>query len=257
MEKIELRYQFDGAVAYIRLSAPKGNILDKQMMNEITRAFGEFEENRAVKAVVLEGAGKNFSFGASVEEHKKEMAREMLQVFHRMLQTISGSHIPVISKIKGYCLGGALELVLSTHLVFAHDSAVFGQPEINLGVFPPPASLLLPLKIGYGSAEELLVSGRNFSANEACRYGLVNYLFEDLQKMDDELDQWLKKNVIPKSASSLRMAVKASRMQLNDLIEEKFPQLESLYLDELMETNDANEGINAFLEKRKPKWKNE
>ncbi|MEK6615978.1 MAG: enoyl-CoA hydratase/isomerase family protein, partial [Bacteroidota bacterium] len=142
------------------------------------------------------------------------------------------------------------------NFMFADKTAKFGQPEIVLGVFPPPASILLPEKIGLARAEDLLLTGKTISAEEAKSIGLLNEIFEDRVTMDLETEKWIEKNILPKSASSLRFAVRASRAKFNHLLSNFLPQLENLYVKQLMETYDANEGINAFIEKRTPVWNN-
>ena len=207
-----------------------------------------------IKLITFEGEGKHFSFGASVEEHTKELAETMLRNFHKLFFTIRDLAIPTMAKVSGQCLGGGLELALICNFIFADKSAKLGQPEIVLGVFPPPASLLLPLKIGYAKAEELLITGRTFGAEEGKAIGLLNEVYEDKAQMEAETKAWIEKNILPKSASSLRYGVKAARVKFNHILGNFLPQLEFMYVKQLMETKDANEGINSFLEKRKPVW---
>jgi cyclohexa-1,5-dienecarbonyl-CoA hydratase len=142
------------------------------------------------------------------------------------------------------------------NFLFADKSSRLGQPEITLGVFPPPASILLPEKIGYARAEDLLITGKIISGEEAEAIGLVNELFEDKNAMDAGVDKWIEQYILPKSASSLRYAVRAARLKLNQIFTNFLPMLESMYVNRLMKTHDANEGINSFLEKRKPEWQN-
>jgi len=123
-------------------------------------------------------------------------------------------------------------------------------------VYPPPASLLLPLKIGYARAEELLLTGKVIDAEEGYRIGLLNHVFENKDDLNLEMNAWIEKNIVPKSASSLRYGVKAARVKFNHILGNFLPQLEYMYVKQLMETKDANEGINSFLEKRQPVWEN-
>jgi cyclohexa-1,5-dienecarbonyl-CoA hydratase len=152
-------------------------------------------------------------------------------------------------------LGGGLELALMCNFLFADKSAKLGQPEINLGVFPPPASVILPLKIGNAKAEDLILTGKSITAEEGKTIGLINDVFEDKETMEMTLDKWISEYILPKSASSLRFAVRASRKKFNNILRKTLAEVEELYLNELMESEDANEGINSFLEKRKPIWK--
>lgn len=256
MEKLQVEYRYGGQVVQLTLNDGKGNVLDSLMMQELHQALDEFKTQKALKAIVLTGAGKNFSFGASVEEHRKEKAAAMLSAFHGLLMKLSRLNIPLISLVSGHCLGGGLEVVLMSNLIFADASARLGQPEINLGVFPPPASLLLPLKLGFARAEELLLTGRMLTADQAREIGLVNQSFDSPGAMKAAADHWLEKYILPKSASSLRFAVQAFRMPMQQQFEQYLPKLETLYLEHLMATSDANEGIASFLEKRKPEWVN-
>jgi len=256
MEKIKVEYTHDGAVARIILDDGKGNVLDNVMMNDLHQLFAELKDNNDIKLISFEGAGKHFSFGASVPEHTKEKAADMLDSFHRLFYEIADMSIPTMAKISGQCLGGGMELALACNFLYADKTAMLGQPEIMLGVYAPPASILLPLKIGNAKAEDLLITGKSITADEACRIGLVNEVFEDRDAMDTALDEWINKTFVPKSASSLRYAVRVARKVFNKTVKTELPELEKIYVSELMETNDANEGINSFLEKRKPEWKN-
>jgi cyclohexa-1,5-dienecarbonyl-CoA hydratase len=255
MEKIKLNYTHDNAVANITLDDGKGNVLDNIMMLEILDVFKEIRANQHIKLITFTGAGKHFSFGASVEEHTKELAPTMLRTFHKIFEEIVDMGIPTMAKISGQCLGGGLELALICNFMFADKTAVLGQPEIILGVFPPPASIILPIKIGNARAEEMLITGRNMKAEEGERIGLLNRVFEDKEALNAGADEWIGQHIIPKSASSLKFAVKATRTTFNYILGNKLPQLEYTYTQQLMETHDANEGINSFLEKRKPVWK--
>jgi cyclohexa-1,5-dienecarbonyl-CoA hydratase len=256
MEKIKLEYTHGNSIVRITLNAPKGNVLDSVMMKELTDVLKSFKNNNAIKAMTFEGAGDHFSFGASVEEHKKEFAAGMLKDFHNIFYTMSDLNILAIAKISGQCLGGALELCLMCNIIFADKTAFLGQPEIILGVFPPPASILLPMKIGSARAEELLISGKSISAEKAFSLGIVNEVFEDKNAMNTSVDEYITKQILPKSASSLKYAVQASRAFMYHILLKFLPTLEDTYVNELMNTNDANEGINSFLEKRKPVWLN-
>jgi len=256
MKKIKLEYAFDKTVARIILDDGKGNVLDGVMMRELLDVLDDLKNKQSIKLITFEGAGKHFSFGASVEEHTKEKAATMLRTFHNMFYRIVDMGIPTLAKIWGQCLGGGMELALVCNILYADKSARLGQPEIVLGVFPPPASIILPLKVGNAKAEELLITGRSISAEEGCTMGLINEVFDDQENLDIELNKWIEKYIVPKSASSLKYAVKAARTNFNTRIGNELPKVEEMYLGQLMNTEDANEGIAAFIEKRKPVWKN-
>ena len=257
MQKIKLEYTHDNSVACVILDDGKVNVIDSIMMGELNELLNTFKENKDIKLITFESAGKHFSFGASVEEHKKENAPKMLKEFHQIFYIITELAIPTLAKISGQCLGGGLELALICNFLFADKTAKLGQPEILLGVFPPPASVILPLKIGNAKAEEIILTGKSISADVGKAIGLINEVFENKEEMEKGLNEWIANNILNKSASSLRSTVKASRITFNHLLRKMLPAVEEMYIKELMETNDANEGINSFIEKRKPVWKNQ
>lgn len=257
MQKIKTFYTHNNSVVRVVLDDGKGNVLDHIMMEELQQTLNSFQENSSLKLIVFEGAGKQFSFGASVEEHQKDLAAAMLKSFHQLFYSLRDLAIPTLAKVSGQCLGGGLELALMCNFIVADKTAKFAQPEIILGVFPPPASIILSEKIGLARAEELLITGKTISAEEAKAIGLLNEVFDDKTAMEMETEQWIETYIIPKSASSLRFAVKAARVKFNHVLSNFLPQLENLYVNQLMVTPDANEGINSFIEKRKPVWENQ
>ena len=176
---VALERTHGGAVAHVELRGGKGNILTAEMMREVRYTLAGLAHDHTVKVVILSGEGNHFSFGASVAEHTRELAEEMLREFHGLILDVAKLDLPIVTCVSGMCLGGALELALSGHLIFADATAVFGQPEITLGVFAPPASVLLPLRLGFARAEELLVTGESITAARALEIGLVNKLFDD------------------------------------------------------------------------------
>lgn len=248
---------YDVAVCKITLNSPKANILEAAMLREISCALAGFEQNKKLKLILFTGEGKHFSFGASVQEHTKENAAMMLRAFHDVFYRLVELSIPTMAVVKGQCLGGGMELAIFCNIIVADQSAVFGQPEIVLGVFPPPASVILPRKVGQAHADAIVLSGQSIDASEAYRIGLVNFLSGEGQDCEDLAKEWIEKNLLSKSATSLRLANKAVRRAFNRRILEDLPAMEALYLKELMECHDPNEGISAFIERRKPDWKNE
>lgn len=257
MTKIQLTYTHDNTVAHILLNDGKGNVLDKIMMSDLLDCFAEFKQKKNLKLITFQGGGQHFSYGASVEEHTKPNAAMMISTFHRLFYSLMELSIPTVANVTGQCLGGGMELALMCSVLFADQTAVMGQPEINLGVFPPPSSIILPSKIGLAQAEELLITGRSIRATEAHHLGLVNHVYEDRDTLLSGCRDWIEHYIVPKSASSLRYAVQAARCKYNDSLKTYLPQLEHIYINSLMNTNDANEGITAFLEKRKPVWTND
>ena len=256
MKKVNISYTHNKTIAWVVLSNGSGNILDHLMIEELHSLFMEFKEMPNLKLITFQGEGKHFSFGASVEEHKKEFAEEMLRGFHQLFYSLRDLSIPSAAIISGQCLGGGLELAIMCNFLFADRSAKFGQPEITLGVFPPPASIILPEKIGLARAEDLLLTGKTISAEEAMKIGLINEVFDDKESLLKGIDEWIETHIAPKSASSLRFTVRATRIKFNHILTNFLPQLEHIYVKQLMKTHDSNEGINSFLEKRKPVWNN-
>src|SRR5579863_6504278 len=214
LQTITIERTHNGAVSQITLGGSKGNILSGVMMRELRNSLAVIGGDINVKLVAIAGEGKHFSFGASVEEHRREHAAGMIKEFHGLILDIARLRVPVLTSVSGFCLGGAMELALAGSLIFADETAMFGQPEILLGVFPPPASVLLPLRIGFARAEELLITGENIGAARAYEIGLVNKLFPSGVVLRAGVEEWIAKNILPKSAASLRMAVCAERLRL-------------------------------------------
>jgi cyclohexa-1,5-dienecarbonyl-CoA hydratase len=244
----------EGAVWHVVFGAAKGNVLDEALTSALCRVFHEAGAARDVKAVVLEGQGGHFSFGASVEEHLPERVAGMLRGFHELFRVIALGGVPVLAAVRGACLGGGLELASFSQRVFAAPSARLGQPEIRLGVFAPVASLILAERVGRAHAEDLCLTGRTVEAEEALRLGLVDVLADDPA---EAALAWAREHLLPLSASSLRHAVRALRLGLNERLVTELARLERLYLDELMRSDDAVEGLRAFLDKRAPRWRNQ
>ena len=241
----------DGALLRLRLSRPKANIVDAAMIGALRAALGGHLTDARLRAVLLEAEGPHFSFGASVEEHLPGSAAAMLRELHALILTLVASTAPVLVAVRGQCRGGGLELAAAGHLIFAAPGAMFGQPEIKLAVFAPAASCLLPEKIGPSRAEDLLFSGRSIGAEEAHRIGLVNAVADDPSQA---ALAYFEEHLAPRSASSLRLAVRAARYDLVYRIRRKLAEVERLYLEELMATRDAVEGLTAFIGKRPAAW---
>ena len=241
----------DGHLARVRLCRPKANILDAAMNAALDAAFAEAAGEPGLRAVLLDAEGPHFSFGASVEEHLPATVAAMLQGLHGLLLRLLAFPVPVLVAVRGQCLGGGLELATAGHLLFAAPEARLGQPEVQVGVFPPAASCLLPERMGRVAAEDLLFSGRAVDGREAVRLGLANAAADDpeaaaLAYFDQHLEG--------KSAAVLRHGVAAARSDLVERVRAKLRQAEQRYLGELMSTHDALEGLQAFLQKRPPRW---
>jgi cyclohexa-1,5-dienecarbonyl-CoA hydratase len=253
LHKIETAFLFDHQIFSLTLNSPKGNVLDREMIFELTDAVKTIGADSKIKAIVFTGAGGNFSFGASIPEHRQEIVADLLSKFHDFFRTLVQISKPMFAVVRGKCLGGGLELAAFCNWIFASEDAQFGQPEIKLGVFPPVASLILPHRIGQSAADDLILSGRTISAHEAQQLGLVHSVSGDPQIA---LNEFLEAYILPKSAVALEYAMRSSRFEMHRAFLENIDRVERLYLEELMRTNDANEGILAFMKKRPPKWKN-
>jgi cyclohexa-1,5-dienecarbonyl-CoA hydratase len=243
----------DGAVRRVVLTGSKGNIIDMEMNRALIAAFREAGAVPSLKAIVLEGDGAQFSYGASVQEHLPDQVAAMLRGFHDLFRVLIAAAVPTLAAVRGRCLGGGLELAAFCHRVFAAPDALLGQPEIALGVFAPVASMFLRERVGRGAAEDLCLSGRTIGAAEAQRIGLVDVVADD---PSGAAIAYAREHLLPRSASSLRHAVRAVRHDLAARFEADIAAQERLYLGGLMKTTDAVEGIRAFLEKRRPDWHN-
>ena len=246
---------FRDGLGIITLNRPPLNILNIAMMEEINRTLEQWTGMKNLKVVLFRAEGKCFSAGVDVGEHMGDMAPRMIQVFHGMFRAMDKLGVSTAASVFGSCIGGGCELAIFCDIVLASETAKFGQPEIQVGVFPPIAAQIMPRIIGRKAATDLIMSGRIVSAREALRIGLVNRVVaeEDLESATAEfLKPYLKH-----SAEVLRQTKKAIAAGLMDDLEPSLKFIEEIYLNELMKTHDAHEGLNAFMEKRKPVWKNE
>ncbi len=243
----------DGQVAELILDAPPANILSSLMMQEIRDFLAADKSNKSRKLIVIKGSGDSFCFGASVEEHTADQVNDMLPGFHKMCGDIISHPVATLAQVSGFCLGGGFELAIACSLVFADETAKFAVPEIQLGVFPPVAASLLPLLAGGTLANEMLLTGKKFSAAALEGKGLVSNL-STAAGLSADVAAYIERFLLPNSASSLRYAHQAARLTVVNHYNATIGPLEKLYLEELMKTHDANEGIGSFIEKRKPQW---
>lgn len=241
----------DGALLRLRLSRPKANLIDAAMIAALSQALARHRDADGLRAVLLDAEGPHFSFGASVEEHLPAQCAQMLAGLHALVRAMLDFPVPILVAIRGQCLGGGLEVAMAGSLLFATADAQLGQPEIRLGVFAPAASALLPLRVGQAAAEDLLFSGRSIDGAAAERIGLIRQTGEDPSAL---ALQWFDEHLATKSASSLALAVRAVRAPYRDEAIRRIADVERLYLDVLMATHDANEGLEAFIARRPPQW---
>jgi len=241
----------EGRLLRLRLSRPKPNLIDAQMIAALDTALAEHLGNANITAVLLDAEGPHFSFGASVEEHLPDQCAAMLKGIHALVLRLVDAPLPVLVAVRGQCLGGGLEVAMAGHLMFLAPDAVLGQPEMKLGVFAPAASCLLPELIGPLRAFDLLISGRSINAAEAVAMGLAR---ETAADPEAAAIAYFNEHIAPKSASSLRLAVRAARGDLVVRMKARIAEVERLYLDDLMKTHDAVEGLEAFIAKRAVQW---
>lgn len=239
--------------AAFTLFHPKGNIITNEMIEALASALEPIEQNPHLKLVTIEGAGPNFSYGASVPEHAPDRIRSVLPAMHRLINQMLELPAVTAAVVRGRCLGGGFELALACDLIFASDDAVFGLPEVGLGVFPPAASALLPGRVGTARATRAIVTGESRAAEEWRQAGLLE-LIAPADRLAAEVDRWFAAHLAPHSAAALRHAAAAARTGLLAHVRTVLPALERLYLGDLLQTHDATEGITAFLEKRQPRW---
>lgn len=240
-------------ILQLTLDRPKGNILDSAMVAALRAAVREDAAQPQVRAVLFEGAGAHFSFGASVEEHKPDQVAAMLNSFHGLFRDLIEVRKPLLAAVRGQCLGGGLELAAFCQRIFATPEAKLGQPEIVLGVFAPVGSFVLPRRVGQAHADDLLLSGRTVGAEDALRMGLVDEIADD---PTEAAITWVRTHLHAKSTAALGIAVEGARHEHDRAFLAHIDGLERLYLERLMKFRDAHEGIEAFLERRKPEWSN-
>jgi cyclohexa-1,5-dienecarbonyl-CoA hydratase len=246
---------FKDGLGTITLNRPPVNILNIAMMEEMNGVLEEWQGKKDLKVVLFKAKGKCFSAGVDVGEHMGDMAPKMIGVFHRIFRLMDKLGIPTATSVYSSCLGGGCELAVFSDLVIAGEGAKFGQPEILVGVFPPIAAQIMPRIIGRKAAMDLVLSGRIISATEALQIGLINKVVKD-EELEKETEAFVRP-YLKLSAEVLRQAKKAMMVGLLDDLEPSLQKIEDIYLQGLMKTHDAQEGLKAFLEKRKPLWKNE
>lgn len=249
-----IRFNIDDRVGRITFARPPLNIFNIAMMREIGQALVKCGHERRLVAIVFDADKecRAFCAGVAVEEHVEGTIYQMLDSFHGIFRSLEQIARPTIAVVENPALGGGCELVAACDIVIAGDRSRFGQPEIKLGVFPPVAAVLLPRIVGDKRARELILTGDLIDAQEAALIGLVNHLVPGDQ-LESKLLEVLSK-LRGLSAAGLEMTRRAIDLGWGRSLHSALEEVENLYLHELMKTKDANEGINAFVEKRKPVW---
>ena len=245
-----IRFRIDDRVARITFARPPLNVFHIEMMREISAALIESAQ-REIVAIVFDAdkSSRSFSAGVAVEEHVQDTIFQMLDAFHAIFRSMEQLAKPTIALVDGAALGGGCELVAACDIVIASDRSRFGQPEIKLGVFPPVAAVLLPLVIGEKRARELILTGEIIDAVEAGRLGLCNHVVPSAH-LETKLGEVLSK-LRELSGTSLGFARQSLDLGRGRSIDAALSEQENIYLHELMKTADANEGVKAFMEKRK------
>jgi cyclohexa-1,5-dienecarbonyl-CoA hydratase len=252
-EHIEVN--FENGLGTITLNRPPTNILNIDMMEEINSTLDSWQGNKDLKVILFNAKGKCFSTGVDVGEHVGDLASKMIEVFHGMFRRMDNLGVLTIASVFDSCLGGGCELAVFCDMVVASEGAKFGQPEVQVGVFPPVAVQIMPRIIGRKAATELILSGKIISADESFNLGLINKVVKE-EDLEPETVEFVKP-FLNMSSKVLRVTKKAITAGLKDDLEPSLKLIEEIYIDELMSSHDAHEGLKAFLEKRKPEWRNE
>lgn len=242
--------QKDG-IKTISMDKPPLNIINIEMLKEMSVILEEVQKDDSLYALVITAKGRVFSAGVDIADHTGDKANEMIKYFHGIFKTMNNINIPILSVVNGSCLGGACEIVLFTDIILATENAKFGQPEIVVGVFPPIAAIILPDIIGMKNTFDFLLTGRVIDAKLAYEWRMVNKLIESA-KISDEINFYA--NQFKKTSRSSLKLTKQAIKRTKDNFEIELKKVEDFYLNTLMKTSDAEEGLKAFLEKRTPRW---
>jgi cyclohexa-1,5-dienecarbonyl-CoA hydratase len=240
-------------LACITLKHPPLNVIDFQMMDELSAALREMEQRREVSVMIISGGERAFSAGVDVAVHTPDLVQTMLQKFHGVILALTRSPKITIAEVHGACLGGGAELAMVCDMCFTASNAKWGFPEIKLGCYPPVACTALAALVGQKSAADLVFTGRTFTGEEAAAWGLANEahpagaLQQAIQRTVDHL--------MKLSPAALAVAKKAFYAWDSMHLDKGLARAEKIYLEELMQTEDVKEGITAWIEKRTPVWK--
>ncbi|HEV2378645.1 MAG TPA: enoyl-CoA hydratase/isomerase family protein [Terriglobia bacterium] len=245
--------EIHGDTARLVINRPPLNILDLETIRLLRSCLADVLAVAAVRMVEIYGSDSSFSAGVEIRNHFPERAPEMLGEFHGLVRSVLYARVPVIAVVHGHCLGGGFELALASDFVLAAEGASFGQPEIRVGCFAPVASILLPRLMPEKKALELLLTGKAITGIEAERLGLVNAVAPSAE-LETELVR-LRRELLAQSPAVLALARKAARLGSRAGFESALREAERIYLDELLKTEDAVVGLQAFIEKREPEWK--
>jgi cyclohexa-1,5-dienecarbonyl-CoA hydratase len=241
-------------VALITIDRPPLNVLDIQILRELDAVLTALLREPMIDILVFQGGGRRaFSAGVDIRDHTKKKVPEMLDVVHGVIRKLLALPQATIASIRGACLGGGCELASSCDLLIATEDSSFATPEIHVGCYPPVALARFSALIGYHRAAEMILTGRRFSAHEARDMGLVNRVIAN-DRLQQEVESLLEE-LLGKSGAVLRLALKGLRELSLRGFAEALKRSEEIYCRELLQTEDVEEGVQAFLQKRKPSWK--
>lgn len=253
MAPVSVAFNEDRTRAAFTLHDPRGNIITAEMVAALAGALESVGQNPHLKLITLEGAGADFSFGASIPEHAPEAIGRVLPAMHQLIVELLQAPAATGAIVRGRCLGGGFELALACDFIFAAEDAQLGLPEVALGVFPPAGAALLHRRVGGARASSAILTGESRAAGVWRDAGLIEFV-SAAESLEGDVDAWFARSLAPKSAAAIRHAAAAARLAMLHEVRVTLPALERLYLDELMHTTDAVEGIQAFLDKRAPRW---
>jgi cyclohexa-1,5-dienecarbonyl-CoA hydratase len=240
-------------VARITFDRPKHNVFNIEMMNALNTELSVLAEDKGLKCIVIYGEGPSWCAGVDVGDHKPEMVESMMAAFNRIFEFMEKLEVPIIAAVHGACLGGGMEVAIACDMILATKQAVFGQPEVKLGFFPPYAAIRLPQLVGPARAIEICTTGKRYTAEEAEILGLCRSVPDDM--FAEEVEKLI--NAIKASSPLiLRLNKRAVKQHLGMEFSRALLGVTDLFLNTLMQTEDTIEGIASFYEKRKPNWKN-
>lgn len=243
----------DGTRGTLTIYHAKGNVITESLIHMMDAALDRLATMPSLRLLAIDARGPHFSFGASIPEHAPGEIDRVLPKAHALIEKLLAFPAPTAAIVRGRCLGGGFELALACDFIFAEESAVFGLPEIALGVFPPAAAALLPARVGAARATAAVITGASCSAEQWKSAGLIEHVSR-AGELAADVDRWFAEHLAGRSAEALRHAAAAARLGLRRQVGTLLPQLERLYLDTLMQTHDAREGIAAFLARRPAEW---
>ena len=240
------------AVARIILDSAPLNILDCDQCNELLEAILSIRDDDVARIVVIQGDGGEFCSGTDIAEHTPEKMPQLLPKFHSCLDAMLTLDAITIAAVEGHCLGGGLELALSCDRILVDENAKLGLPEIKLGCFPPAGWIQMLARSSSGSAVRMVCSGEISEAREFPHSGVIDQLVPAGQ-MTSALEEELKP-YLSMSPAILAFTARQFHRRAREQWARYLPDLEKDYLEGILHHPDSREGVEAFLEKRNPKW---